>query len=853
LKSNDCKEANLSKKNIGDVEVKRLVEYLKENKVLIIMILFGNNIGAQGGVSLGDALKLNSSLTTLDISNNMIQDEGCISLAHALKVNSTLKILDLRSNKIGDQGGVHLGDALKVNSNLNYLNLSYNDIGNKGGATIGDSLKFNDTLKTLDLKGNNIGNEAAAIINDALKVNSSLFELEIDDNNIQQISIRSDITSSILRNKASPFSITITTTDFNSVSIPLLSDSEIANKRDLSRYKGIHCVNLSLSQLHSVFLSYNNSSTKACICLRIENTPFSYGVFPDFLVKNSICKMITSLSIIGCGLKSANNINSSFPNLQYLNLNNNPELDLKTFVPNKTLKNLQLCSCKLKILPELESESLETLNISGNPVASIPLLPFSLKLLHAYSCPFFDLIPNEMKQNMASLIQYCIDLVKSEQVYKSKLLVLGSGGIGKTTLVDALAPLKEELSIKIGTGIMSKFNKRECIIQNGQFSYYSLSKHEEKLHIPLKNCTITNIDEKLHSFQINPANNINNNNDDKSNNKEIIFIKCPSIESMTTWITVIKRQSRNEATDTVDIRSWRINKEELIKNEVKRDDLPYIDASIWDFAGQETYREGHQFFLGHRSVYLVLLDLNPIHKNDTTGDVGRVGALNELREWLVSLHSRIGNNNEDGHIIIVGNKLDLLNTYNKNDTMSKRRIAVAEVARKAGLDGSSWQYIEVSSKTNENVDYLRKQIITAMSEQTHMGELVPLAYHKVKSYLLEEKVKKEKEFSPPVISSQSVVICLGYEPRIIYRLLSLLNNWSECVFFGTTYSNEDDNTNVESGLSQTVFLDPQWLTKQVIGSLLFYLGGTVGELSNNEQKVVLLEMKCMICVKLSIN
>ena len=52
-----------------------------------------------------------------------------------------------------------------------------------------------------------------------------------------------------------------------------------------------------------------------------------------------------------------------------------------------------------------------------------------------------------------------------------------------------------------------------------------------------------------------------------------------------------------------------------------------------------------------------------------------------------------------------------------------------------------------------------------------------------------------------------------------------MNFWSGVVYFADIPK-----------LADIVFLDPQWLTRRVIGSLLFFLGGEVDDLSNDEQR-----------------
>lgn len=83
-------------------------------------------------------------------------------------------------------------------------------------------------------------------------------------------------------------------------------------------------------------------------------------------------------------------------------------------------------------------------------------------------------------------------------------------------------------------------------------------------------------------------------------------------------------------------------------------------------------------FLSHRSIFVVIWDINPNHKNDTTGKIGREEALRELYEWLVMLQAHVGgsSNNNDLICFIVGNKCDL--AVDDNDILQNRIIQVNE-------------------------------------------------------------------------------------------------------------------------------------------------------------------------------
>ncbi|XP_011270287.1 hypothetical protein CAOG_08676, partial [Capsaspora owczarzaki ATCC 30864] len=80
-----------------------------------------------------------------------------------------------------------------------------------------------------------------------------------------------------------------------------------------------------------------------------------------------------------------------------------------------------------------------------------------------------------------------------------------------------------------------------------------------------------------------------------------------------------------------------------ISSVILRDQKEPMILNIWDFAGQELYLASHQFFLGERTIYLVLFDVcETISRNS------------RLAFWLRSLLSRVPN----ADVILVGTHID---------------------------------------------------------------------------------------------------------------------------------------------------------------------------------------------------
>ena len=96
---------------------------LESNSCIVELGLERNRVGDEGLISISRMLETNTSLYTLSLSRNCIGFEGVVKgLSPALKVNRTLEVLNLMWNEnIGDRGAMSLGDALRENRTLKTL------------------------------------------------------------------------------------------------------------------------------------------------------------------------------------------------------------------------------------------------------------------------------------------------------------------------------------------------------------------------------------------------------------------------------------------------------------------------------------------------------------------------------------------------------------------------------------------------------------------------------------------------------------------------------------------------------------------------------------------------------------
>lgn len=148
-------------------------------------------------------------------------------------------------------------------------------------------------------------------------------------------------------------------------------------------------------------------------------------------------------------------------NLRQLYLSGN---DLEFIPPEiaklKNLIKLDLSNNRLRLLPKEigELKHLETLDLENNKIESVPKEIGKLKNLIRISLENNGTknIPVEiLNQSTAAIINYCKSLLEEKVVnlYESKLLIVGEGGVGKTCLMNRIIHDKIDLQESTTEGI----------------------------------------------------------------------------------------------------------------------------------------------------------------------------------------------------------------------------------------------------------------------------------------------------------------------------------------------------------------------------------------------------------------
>jgi len=389
---------------LGPKGGKNVARGLSNNTALLRLDLAGNDIMADGGQAMGSSLETNSTLQDLNLRWNRIGcggDSGVESVANSLRINKVLLKLDMSVNELYSEGAIAFGAALAANHSLLDLNLERNEIGAAGAIAIAEALKCNMTLQRLVLSGNPmIGDKGMVAIGLSLAVND---ESGLKDLELVGCGIGADGAHAISEALKS---------DGSSLSSIHLERNNIGAIGAAAIAIGLE-QNISLQHLYLARNGLQGSGGKAlAIALRKNKTlhtlDISYNEIEidnddnDFEKNNSQENHLHIIESI-----------VNHPSLQHVDLSNN------------AFESIPI-DCQLKLAQLYQKKRKLVIDLSDNPLSSPPL---------------------GRKADVEGLKIY-LDMLLSDStaVNRIRLMVLGFGGVGKSTFCDAMTQPTENLA-----------------------------------------------------------------------------------------------------------------------------------------------------------------------------------------------------------------------------------------------------------------------------------------------------------------------------------------------------------------------------------------------------------------------
>ncbi|VAW31020.1 Adenine phosphoribosyltransferase [hydrothermal vent metagenome] len=192
-------------------------------------------------------------------------------------------------------------------------------------------------------------------------------------------------------------------------------------------------------------------------------------------------------------------------------------------------------------------------------------------------------------------------------------------------------------------------------------------------------------------------------------------------------------------------------------------------VNIWDFGGQEIYHATHQFFLTHRSLYILVADARA-QKTD-------------FDYWLHAVKTLSGGS----PLLIVVNE-------------KEGRVWHVDSGRLHQQFGNLTATLSVDLKTNVGLPHLIETIQQHISSLPHVGDVLPSTWVDVRRAL-------ETNPTPHITLESYLNICQEHKITRLGDKLQVsryLHDLGVCLHF------QDDDI-----LKRTVILDPEWGTDAV--------------------------------------
>jgi len=400
-----------------------------------------------------------------------------------------------------------------------------------------------------------------------------------------------------------------------------------------------------------------------------------------------------------------------------------------------------------------------------------------------------------LDQGSQSTARYILDLYRStgsERLYRSKIMIVGYEGVGKTTLLDTLFPFEGVLKTKKGR---DQKKSRYLLLQGPCLSLFQQPQDKpqaRKLDQVIKfgpGGYVLEAIQKDFKFVLSPP---------SGSASPQWKLYAESEATFGKWRAQLIRASKNTATHGIEIKKATVT-HPYVENQLAGKGS--LQVSIWDFAGQHEFYNTHHHFLNKRTVFLVLWNM----KKGAQG-------LESLRFWLNSLAIHLGrgpapgsgDDRTDFSIFIVGTHQDCAMEIEDKSTK------IAMIIEELGLGRVPIQCFEVSCATLENIALLQRAIFESMLSHSYMGETISTTYLIVQQTIEEIRLESTSELQMPTLlhvlnhCQRRVKI----QEDTLKRALSLFSLWGECVYFPD-----------HPELASIVFLDPSFLAKAVLGNL----------------------------------
>ena len=342
-------------------------------------------------------------------------------------------------------------------------------------------------------------------------------------------------------------------------------------------------------------------------------------------------------------------------------------------------------------------------------------------------------------------------------VLRAKMMLLGSEGVGKTTLVDTLFPFEGPLETQ-GMLLRTKYWGR---LQGNTFAKFDtphdITPHRNKLFALDSTAWKINASRENLSFDLQGR--------DRGEPASVYF--CPDAQSFDNWCVKIKQALKRPHTKGVEVTTLVTPKEALTEVFKTYGLQRYsLEVSVWDTSGEQSNWRGYPNFFTPGTVFIIVWNLTA---RETDG----------LEYWLrvLSTHAVVAKADSPASILVIGTFLD--HPQVKPGDKATRASKVDRLAQDMGLVIS---YFEMSNSGElETANMVREMVFQAILSRLDLKERPARTTLLINTFLQTLKQGPEPR---QMITLEEINEVVG-NMDLVRTSLRQLSRWGLCTYFET--------------------------------------------------------------------
>ena len=431
-----------------------------------------------------------------------------------------------------------------------------------------------------------------------------------------------------------------------------------------------------------------------------------------------------------------------------------------------------------------------------------------------------------------------------EKNYHIRVMLVGNGGVGKSTLLRRLLNLPVKINRYDSTnGIDVHIHSCGIDIETGAWyvdesnrsGTTSIDKILKYLGVATNSTSTNKGLKEYRSFHMRVAKVLTNihvlTSETIKNAKGEVAVQMENDSDLETADNSNEQSATRKLSDDIDMSGDLDDKQSLPSPSHPSIDIKDIDTIIanarllaaskenpkarvdfYDFAGQHVFHASHPTFLSSKAIYILTFNLNAIRLNRTTSIVaekadvtrGTEGDVNSIFFWLNTVYMfAVTKSHINPHVILVGTHADKLPKSSRDqeaDTCFREiRSLIADSPLKQILSDKEFT-IDNTKKSDPSLTQLQTEIFELAQRQPYWGIETPTRWLPLEREIRHAKDSGLKVLTLAMIKQVNSRLAIQIQDETeLQMFLQFLHDTGEIIYFN------------EPTLRDSVVLDPVWL------------------------------------------